>query len=102
MLAYVQWATVRQAIVWINHELFHAFNDPGEAKCDNWLFEGLAGIQVFWGPEHDVVKMLIENYSRKAMCVPSSGGYPRLDVFTTQRPTDASLYSLRQNYLLKQ
>ena len=96
----VYFKTARHAIFWINHELFHTFNDPGEANCDNWLFEGLAGIQVLSGPEHDAVKMLIENYSRKAMWAPSSGGYPRLDVFTTQRPTDASLYSLRQNYLI--
>ena len=87
-------------IFWINHELFNVFNDPGETKCDNWLFEGLTGIQVFWGPEHDVVKMLIENYSRKAMWAPSSGGYPCLDALTTQRPTDTSLYSLRQKYLI--
>ena len=102
MLAYAQWATTTQAIFWINRELFHAFNDPGEAKWDNWLFEGLAGIEVFSGHENDAVKMFIENYSRKAMWAPSSGGYPRLYVLTTQRPTDASLYSLRQNYLFKQ
>ena len=100
MLAYAQWATARQAIFWINHKLFHAFNDPGEAKCDNWLCEGLAGIQVLSGPEHDAVKMFIENYSRKVMWAPSSGGYPRLDVLTTQRPTDASLYSLLKDKII--